>query len=886
MRGGAREFKDMSYEKWFSTAAGFAPRSWQKALGDDANCRDRLIRIPTGFGKTLGVLCAWLYHRVIQNDDAWPRRLVWTLPMRVLVEQTDQEARAVLERLGHLWDAASDHEGKVGVHVLMGGSDAAEWHLHPDQPAVLIGTQDMLLSRALNRGYGAARGRWPMDFGLVNQDCLWVLDEVQLMDVGLATSAQLQAFRDQDAARGLRPCKSWWMSATLQGRWLESPDTRVLVAGCPTLSIPKSERRGALWDDVQKPVERLPKPLDAKQWAKVTADRHRAQAQAGGRVTLAIANTVDRARDLFKALKSQKDLKSVELRLVHSRFRPAERATWRSEFLNRKACEQADRIIVATQVVEAGVDVSATCLLTEVAPWPSLVQRFGRAARYGGTAQVVVLPVEEKKAKPYDWAELTAAWDVLGLLDDVSPARLEQFEEDHPERLAELYPYAPAHLLLRHEVDELFDTTPDLTGADLDVSRFIRSGDERDVQVFWVDVDDDATAPERTIRPTREALCAVPFIAAREWLFGKGTRLAPNRRAWVWSYLEDRWLTPKKTDVYPGQVLLVTAATGGYDPELGWDAGAKGPVPVVSLSQAGPQEHADSAEEVEDLSAFGWKTIACHGQEAGQAALNLAVRLGVPERLRRLLELAGRWHDVGKAHPAFQGSIRHADRPQREDLAKAPSPAWRRPLYAFSDGTERRPGFRHELASTLALFAVLRRHRPDHPALLGPWRDVLEACGQPPDLEPAGSGSTPTRIEEEVLALNAPDFDLLAYLVCAHHGKVRARWYAAPDDQRGARGDQLPIRGVFERDTLPELTLCAADGSTAPLPASTLTLGPAEAGLSPRTGQSWIERVEGLLTQHGPFALAWLEALLRAADVSASRLTTSDSLLARRKVPV
>ena len=42
----------------------------------------------------------------------------------------------------------------------------------------------MLLSRALNRGYAASRARWPVQFGLVNNDCCWVLDEVQLMGPG------------------------------------------------------------------------------------------------------------------------------------------------------------------------------------------------------------------------------------------------------------------------------------------------------------------------------------------------------------------------------------------------------------------------------------------------------------------------------------------------------------------------------------------------------------------------------------------------------------------------------------------------------------------------------------------------------------------------------
>ncbi len=78
----------------------------------------------------------------------------------------------------------------------MGGADAGgEWGLYPEESAVLIGTQDMLLSRALNRGYAAGRASWPREFGLLGHDALWVMDEVQLMDVGIATSAQLQRFK-------------------------------------------------------------------------------------------------------------------------------------------------------------------------------------------------------------------------------------------------------------------------------------------------------------------------------------------------------------------------------------------------------------------------------------------------------------------------------------------------------------------------------------------------------------------------------------------------------------------------------------------------------------------------------------------------------------------
>ncbi len=55
---------------------------------------------------------------------------------------------------------------------LWGGEESGDWDMHPEKEAILIGTQDMLVSRALNRGYGMSRYRWPMHFGLLNNDAL------------------------------------------------------------------------------------------------------------------------------------------------------------------------------------------------------------------------------------------------------------------------------------------------------------------------------------------------------------------------------------------------------------------------------------------------------------------------------------------------------------------------------------------------------------------------------------------------------------------------------------------------------------------------------------------------------------------------------------------
>lgn len=860
-------------------SSGLSPHPWQVELGAADECCNRLIRVPTGFGKTLGVLAAWAWHRVQQGKDHWPRRLVWCLPMRVLVEQTAHEARHVLETMGALWDGQSDHAGKVGVHLLMGGADAGEWHLYPEECAVLIGTQDMLLSRAMNRGYGSPRARWPMEFGLLNHDALWVLDEVQLMDVGLATAAQLQAFREQDDDRRRRPCVTWWMSATLQRGWLEkSPDTTELAASLPLLSISEQHRRGSLWDGVSKPCQVETAAKD-KEFAQRIAEAHVTTGKGTAGPTLVVVNRVERAVEIYAQLRKDKSLDGTDIRLIHSRFRPHERREWRAAFLNRAACAPGtDRIIVATQVVEAGVDISAAVLFTELAPWPSLVQRFGRCARWGGQARVHVVdfaPKDDKTAAPYSKDELDAARHALARLDDVAPLHLEAFEERHPELLPRLYPFAPKNLLLRHELDELFDTTPDLTGADIDVSRFIRSGEERDLSVFWMDIAQDGT-PDAMLYPTREALCSVPFLKARDWLCSKETsstkapRLKQGMRAWTWDWLEGVWRVAERRDLYPGQTVLVAAQCGGYDPETGWAPENRQACALPSRQAPAPEELADSSQDDESLSIYPWKTIATHGRETGALARTIASALD--RELADLFDLAGRWHDAGKVFPAFGASMRKdvPGRPPCDDLAKAPSRAWLtgRALYPMPDGNHR-PGFRHELVSVLALFSVLQRHRPDHTALLGPWRELLRQMGVT-TTERAASERPPTPLEEEILTLDTSNFNLLAYLLCSHHGKLRLAWHAAPADQR-TRTAKARLRGVEEGDEVPAVRLCDANGTPHHLPGFTISLNLAEAGLGKTFGAGWTERVLGLLHRHGPFALAWMEALLRAADHRASR---------------
>ena len=104
---------------------------------------------------------------------------------------------------------------------------------------------------------------------------------------------------------------------------------------------------------------------------------------------------------------------------------------------------------------------------------------------------------------------------------------------------------------------------------------------------------------------------------------------------------------------------------------------------------------------------------------------------------------------------------------------------------------------------------------------------------------------------------------LPAYLIMAHHGKIRMRLRALPKEPP-AEGGKLFARGVWDGDTLPRTDL----GGTI-VPQTVLNLDLMQLGEGP-CGPSWSTRTQGLLKQYGPFRLAWLESLVRIADWRAS----------------
>jgi CRISPR-associated endonuclease/helicase Cas3 len=774
------------YSAFFRAATGFEPFPFQVALG--TNGLPDLLEVPTGFGKTEAVVVAWLWQHVgMKKRDGGhraPLRLIYCLPMRVLVEQTASRVRSCIERIANQLGAGELPITPDDVHVLMGGAVARGFEVNIDRPCILIGTQDQLLSRALNRGYAMSRYLWPVHFALLNNDCQWVFDEVQLMGVGASTSVQLQQFRASLGVCG--PARSLWMSATLESERLNTVDAR--NRSWQKVSITDSDRASSVL--LQRHVAKKSLAVAAvgshepKDCAKQILSAH-----VKNTLTLVVVNRVSRAQDLYSAL--QRSGSGIEVRLIHGRFRPADRDAIQREAL----AEGWSGILVATQVVEAGVDISARTLFTDIAPWSAMVQRFGRLNRRGewssGEAKAfwMDLPADEDAGLPYDQGDLATSRNKLSQLKDVGPASLASVKGESAS--------AALPFLRKRDLIQLFDTEPDLAGHDLDVSVWIRHSEEADVQVAWRAWDGEAP-PDSMREPSRDELCSVAV--------GSLAKLIKGTKAWRWDGQTSRWQACGQ--LVPGMTIVVRDQAGGYSAQLGWTGDLKHRPTVL--------QGFDLAADADDADPFTFRCerFVALEQHAVDAAAELralsqsGLSVDVPWSE---LELAARWHDAGKAHEAFQQMLLA---PLEAHDARRNGGPWAKSDHA--SGRNPRRGFRHELASALAL------------------------------LQNGGS-------------------DLQAYVVAAHHGKVRLSLRARPGEPRPA-GDRLFALGVWDGDVLPPVSL----GNGVHVPETALSLDVMRLGDGAQ-GPSWLERMSSLLEREGPFRLAYLESLVRVADWRATR---------------
>jgi CRISPR-associated endonuclease/helicase Cas3 len=915
--------REDSFKDFFKLATnGFAPYGWQLQVAIDG--LPDVLPVPTGLGKT-EVALAWAW-RLFVDKKPEPLHLVVCLPMRSLVTQTVQRLKTYFDAL-----KAKKPDIDVAVHQLMGGAIDDEWAGKPDKPWVLVGTQDQLLSRALNRGYAMSRFEWPVHFGLLNNDCRWLIDEVQLMGPGLWTTSQLDWMR-RKRFLSLKPCLTTWMSATVGTSFLSTTDRKR-----EGLDAPSQEQRTfegklkaaldgdtglAWWRDAKRPLawwkpgapesktggakkRGAAKPATA---ATVTPDAIAASVNANhvaGTLSLVMCNTVDTARAVFGALSSI-DHKV----LLTSRFRREDRARHEQRLIDFDAARKAGTlpqedpglICVSTQVIEVGVDISAHRLFTEIAPWPSMLQRLGRLNRKGddqdAQAWVWETPKEggNKKVErigPYEAADIERAKKLVDAFAPLSGNKtfskaIAELNASKQKEVFEALQPKPSPLPRALDVHGLFSTERDVHGGFTDVSAFVRGTDpDLDVTVFWRDWSgdtpprgDDLDGP--LLEPAKQG-CPVSFFRVQKMLESS------KAKAWLWDDEADRWARVNHWDIRPGMLVMLKRDVGGYDATEGWTGDRSNALAEAPRAGRGATLRDDAWTEV-----GYWSKLEDHLKDARREAETLCAALSLTGDTQKAVVEASGLHDLGKAHPQWQAAL--PDRSGIPDALLAKSPR-----VAAADVVGDASAVRSELTGLRPKAHALpdeprRRGRDDVVRLRWAIDDrlseaELKSLRAVTGVRWAGHLQFRPGLRHEVASALAmwrkyrdsetkPYPALAVYLAATHHGKARTVMRSTTgegDDVFGVRS--TPSTLVIGNDQWPLDFSIAKDGAEGRWEGSEFVL----------SGHGWTGLVADLLgpwrpeeksdagvvpgtepRQLGPFALAYLEALVRIADWRAS----------------
>lgn len=357
------------------------------------------LTVPTGGGKTLTSLSFAMRHAAAHGL----RRIVYVIPFTSIIEQTAEIFReqvglgdAVLEHHGSFdWHRRppasgndSEDEGPAGLSKLR--RDAENW----DAP-IVVTTAVQFFESLFAARTGQARKLHNLAGSAIILDevqsipvpllrpCMAAIDELARnhgASVILCTATQ-PALRTQDKAlprTGAMKRKGEW-----QG--LDIPDDRELAPD-PARLYEALKRVDVEWR--QAPV------TDAEIAARF-ADRPR---------MLCIVNSRAHARDLFEAIRDQSGAVHLTT-LMHARHRRAVLAKARA------ALNAGEPVrLVATSLIEAGVDISLPEVWRAVAGLSSIAQAAGRCNRggelgalgevFGRTVVFEPAPVEGRKSVP------------------------------------------------------------------------------------------------------------------------------------------------------------------------------------------------------------------------------------------------------------------------------------------------------------------------------------------------------------------------------------------------------------------------------------------------------------------------------------------------------
>jgi CRISPR-associated endonuclease/helicase Cas3 len=407
----------------FQALTGSQPYPWQRELFDLFST-GRIppdINLPTGSGKT-SIMIIWLLalaHQVSEQPQGItvPRRLVWVVNRRVVVDQATEEAEQIRRRIAP--DAGSeelesvrralrslsvgcDDRELIAISTLRGErEDNREWSGDPSRPAIIVGTVDMIGSRLLFSGYGDGRYWRAQHAGLIGHDTLIVNDEAHLTPAFASLLSKVQ--KVQEKQRGsLKPFRTLRLSATH-----------------PSFECWPNSLEDDRKDERFQRVFEAKKKVQIRDTGRQFSTLLELAIKPGPARTLIFVEKPDKVSEVAEKLKKQAG-ESAAARVLTltgtmrgiERDRIVESSVFKAFASHDLPAESF--WLIATSAGEVGINISADRLITELDTLDHLLQRFGRLNRFGetaGTAYVLVSDPDKKEERK------VAAMDFLRNLD-------------------------------------------------------------------------------------------------------------------------------------------------------------------------------------------------------------------------------------------------------------------------------------------------------------------------------------------------------------------------------------------------------------------------------------------------------------------------------------
>ncbi len=642
-----------------------------------------ILQAPTGAGKTRAALYPFLYHLAEQDPAIFPRRCVYSVPMRVLVNQFGAEYNEIVDR----------YNLRYGLRLRRGMT--VQTGERPDdrefEGDLIFTTIDQTLSNVLGVPYAVGQRRANLNAGAVIGAYL-VFDEFHLFPPDGAWKTTLQVLR---LLRHVTPFVL--MTATFSAAMLEE---LAKLLDAKVVTVPPEELANI---PSQQDKERRFHIVENELTAQYVFDRHTSR-------SIAVRNTVERAQTLYtelveqgcrplpipheadlyalySAIQNHQDWQEVTwVVLLHSRFTRDHREL-KEEFVRQefgppqKTHPQVPKLIlVATQVVEVGLDITCQALHTEVAPAASVIQRAGRCARFEGQkGDVYVYDVPPNKKGEPNYAPYVGkgeaelcknTWDVFRGQDSGDGVVLDFHSEQ--EVIDQVHTPADRKLLAHMEAEtrQIWDDIRQgmCLGSASVRSELIRRVDSRTLLVH----DDPAQLGnpfacrgfslwQGTLRGKFEELSERANALDLEWALRHPVELESEEEEDSRAPLRFDWpVVASKDQLSSSTLFVVHPALVAYDADLGFrfaESDRSYRTPSAPQREKGGRDGytyqlESYADHVRGMLAVYWRELA--GPMAHVAA-RLETRLELPAgSIDRATKLAIALHDVGKLQARWQ----------------------------------------------------------------------------------------------------------------------------------------------------------------------------------------------------------------------------------------